>query len=192
MPGRKKIYKLVWLWKWNKDHVQWKIFLPEQQWFALTAHKTVATRSLFARTTETQFLLKFLFCFLFHVLIWTLWSGASPPSRTLHNPHTFFHFILWKRVSVSFLLFFFFFFFKPETLPPWSVPCWLYVRGFSRLNLPLEYCSVHFIQRSVGNHRRSPSAPCFVSPMFESRLSGLVPSQSTDSSVCMRFSSPHR
>lgn len=88
------------------------------------------------------------FCFLFHVLNWTLWSGVSPPSRTLHNPHTFFHFILWKRVSVSFLFFFFFFFFKPETLPPWSVPCWLYVRGFSRLNLPLEYCSVHFIQRS--------------------------------------------
>lgn len=96
-----------------------------------------------------------------------------------------------ELVSVS-CFFFVLFFFKPETLPPWSVPCWLYVRGFSRPNLPLEYCSVHFIQRSVGNHRRSPSAPCFVSPMSESRLSGLVPSQSTDSSVCMRFSSPHR
>lgn len=52
-----------------------------------------------------------------------------------------------ELVSVSCFVFFFFFF-KPETLPPWSVPCWLYVRGFSRLNLPLEYCSVHFIQRS--------------------------------------------
>lgn len=46
--------------------------------------------------------------------------------------------------------------------------------------------------QTVGNHRPSLSAPCFVSPMSESRLSGLVPSQSTDSSVCMRFSSPHR
>lgn len=115
---------------------------------ALTAHGTVATRSLVERTAETQFLFK---CFASPFTFRLSLSGRKflLLPAPLHNSHTFFHFVLWKHklVSVSWFLFSFFFSFSNQRhFPLGSVPCRLHVRGFRRLNLPFGvffFFSVH-------------------------------------------------
>lgn len=88
---------------------------------------TEAAGWLLTSTAETHFLFKFGSSFAFFILTLGPFSWTPPPPHS-RTPH--FHFILWKHDLVSVCG-------KPETPPPFSVPCCLYISGFDWLILLL-------------------------------------------------------
>lgn len=123
-PGKKKIYKLVWLWKWNKDHVQWKIFFARTTVIRSNRTQHCGYSVTFCKDDWDSVSIKI---FASSFTFWFELSGREflpLPAHCTIPTLSFTSFCGNELVSVS-CFFFVFFFFKPETLPPWSVPCWL-------------------------------------------------------------------